>query len=299
MGYQTSHSNRLVDREGVDKLLKLFREGNLDRTKRKHHMLGTTNRQNAIAIFTALTAAGTLKPPPEGCSDLLAWFRPQLLALNADVQFPWYTDDILMKAEEADDDFVVDKIILQAGQHRLAAIQEYHAANEDEAWWPIRIHIDDDLDLACFETLRTNVTTIQFNLSDGERACQIWDYKMTIADLYTEKKRAQDRADNQRVKILQKQITDHEFALEVKMNEFGVGSKAKANGLLKPKEAFTNLSLTKAIVHACRHPGLARDFSFSALGEIQALRIQEVSLQHPPTLDSAERRVYERILSTS
>ena len=75
---------------------------------------------------------------------------------------------------------------------------------------------------------------------------------------------------------VEERIAQIEGAIEVKMSEFRPGSKAKANGLLPPKDIKSNLPFMHSIVKACRLPGLAREFSFAAIGEIQGLRITDV-----------------------
>jgi hypothetical protein len=85
---------------------------------------------------------------------------------------------------------------------------------------------------------------------------------------------------------MDRKIKDVENAIEVKMNEFSAGSRIKANGLLKPKDRMVLPNFVKTLVGCCRHPGLARNFSFAALGELQAYRISEVFSQNPEVYES-------------
>ena len=79
--------------------------------------------------------------------------------------------------EHLDSDNSTDRVLLQAGQHRLKVLAQWCENSPDEQWWPVKLC---DLSLASIETLRLNKTTIVLNLSSGERACQIWDYKQTV-----------------------------------------------------------------------------------------------------------------------
>ena len=67
-----------------------------------------------------------------------------------------------------------------------------------------------------------------------------------------------------------------EAAIEVKMSEFKAGSRAKATGLLRPKDIKANIPLVRSIIYVCHLLGLSREFSFAALGELQAMRIIDV-----------------------
>lgn len=107
---------------------------------------------------------------------------------------------------------------------------------------------------------------------------RVYDLKI-VPDLQN----AKGRADVDKIQKIDIDVAQIEGAIEVKMGEFKPGSKVKANGLLRPKDFKAGLPFTQSIVYACRLPGLARDFSFAALGELQGLRITDVS---PPSQKS-------------
>ena len=186
----TAHPNRLVDQEGVDQLVKEFTSGNCRRLDSDNHMKGTTDRANALVIFQTLAAAGLLTIPERGMivPDLFDYYKKQVLNLNQAADFPLLSPAAKAAAEQADPDISMDRVLLQAGQHRLKALSQWCEHSPDEQWWPIKLYIQEELSLASIETLRINKTTVVLDLSDGERACQIWDYKQDIKKLLEEKK---------------------------------------------------------------------------------------------------------------
>lgn len=289
-----AHSNRLVDQEGVDRLVQEFEAGNCRRLDPDNHMKATTTRENAIAIFETLACAGLLTMMSDGMkvSDVLEYYKKQVFGLNGKADYPLLSPAAKAAAEEVDVNTSIDRVMLQAGQHRLKALAQWCQHDVDEQWWPVKLYLHDELSLASIETLRINKTTVVLDLSDGERACQIWDYKHDIKRLMEQKnisslfyivnrKDARERADHAKVKAIENNISQIEAAIEVKMSEFKAGSRAKATGLLRPKDIKANFPLMQSIVQVCRLPGLARDFSFAALGELQALRITDVTSIFP------------------
>ena len=301
-----AHPNRMVDQDGVDQLLKEFEAGNCRRLHEDNHMRATTTKANAIAIFEALGTAGILSIPSSSrkLDDLLDHYKKQIFGLNQTAEFPLLSPASKESFEMSKPEGILERVLLQAGQHRLKALETWQADDPDEQWWPVKLYLAEHLSLASIETLRLNKTTVVFDLSDGERACQIWDYKQDVKRLTDERRvqsprhqsisdceNARGRADADRLTTIDREIAQIEGAIEVKMSEFKPGSKAKANGLLRPKDFKSNLHFVQSIVHACRLSGLARDFSFAALGEIQGLRITDVF----PSI-SKNSKVYVRIL---
>jgi hypothetical protein len=185
-----AHPNRMVDQDGVDQLLREFNAGNCRRLQEDNHMRGTTNCTNALAIFESLAAAGLLTVPEPGLKvrDHFEYYKKQILELNQKAEFPLLSPAAKAAAESHNPEISIDRVLLQAGQHRLKALEIWQAADPDEQWWPVRLYLHEDLSLASIETLRLNKTTIVLDLSDGERACQIWDYKQQVKTLLEDRK---------------------------------------------------------------------------------------------------------------
>jgi len=121
-------------------------------------------------------------------SDVLEYYKKQVLLLNGIADYPLLSPAAKAAAEELDANTSIDRVILQAGQHRLKALAQWCQYDADEPWWPVKLYIHEELSLASIETLRINKTTVVLDLSDGERACQIRDYKQDIKRLMEQKK---------------------------------------------------------------------------------------------------------------
>jgi hypothetical protein len=232
--------NRNVDQMAVKKLVARFSSG-LDRMNPRHHMTATIDPKDLPQFLAALEKT-----------------QEQLLQASAKQDYRLITEQIWNK-------FNGPRFILQAGQHRFAAI---HLIFDDETmkWWPIKIYIG-DLTLDALDRTRDNRNEVHTGLNDGERIMHIAKYQSKLDEL---KKELNDRGSE----VNTGEIEELTKSIRLKFEEFDAGSVPRA------KQIWDRPALRRAIIRALDIPGVRAGFSLSAMGDILTLRTMGVS--HPP-----------------
>jgi hypothetical protein len=254
-GSSSKVRNRSMNRKGVDKLKERFSE-NLDLLNPKHHMSATVDKRNAEKLLLAMKKS---RCEWADISEDFESLKRRLILENDLAIYPIVDVEVWNEAD-------CECLTLQAGQHRYAALEET-IEEEGRRCWPVRIYLT-PLSEKSLTRLRENVVEVQLAQSDGERFIQIIQYQHLEAEC--KGRMEESEVGSEEYTKAQAMATQAREAAEMKKKEFGNGSSSRAKAVLaRPKFAeilFNSLSM----------PALAEDFSFASMGELLALRCQEV-----------------------
>src|SRR4030095_10725400 len=106
--------NRSIDGSAIKKLVAKFGSG-LDRMNQRHHMSITIKPENLNKLLSALGTTLT-----------------QLREQSDQQEYVLITDEVW-------DKYGGKRFVLQAGQHRFAALQQV-MVNPVDRWWPARLY---------------------------------------------------------------------------------------------------------------------------------------------------------------
>lgn len=156
----TLAANRKLVSSATNVLVDEFETRGLKRDLMEHHMSATMPGQY---IQTLAEAFGL--PNIEGLKDKSAKGDYPLVtsAVNSTLHKEWKGS----------------KPILQGGQHRFAALEQF-LATEDERWWPVRLYNADIIGPTSLGHLRSNASVTHTALSDGRRFLLCYDFQQQI-----------------------------------------------------------------------------------------------------------------------
>jgi len=226
--------NRPVDSEAVKKLVEKFKTS-LNRMNRDNHIVVTID---AKKVEPLLKAFGTTAEDFRKSADAL--------------EYPLVTEGIISSCRGV-------RFVLQAGQHRLGAIEQLYP-NPADRWWPARVY-SQDLSLKALDRLRENVNVVHTGLSDGERFLHLMKYQESLDELDAKEDKTPDD---------EAKIDSFKEALANKFHEFDAGSGQRA------KQLWNRPLLRKAIINCLKIPGLRAQFSLTAMGDILTFRFMKV-----------------------
>jgi hypothetical protein len=251
-------SNRKVDNAWTKTLEAKFRENGLLRTTARHHMHVTTTQENLHRILTVLLGGVN---GFEGTANSFASLSTALKAINEQAECP----KLLPVLKEKDETIL--PLTCQAGQHRWKALEVYHNENAKELWWPCRIYLE-PISAHALARLRDNSRPPQLDLSDGERLLQFHCYQEEVKKIQDQLSKLY-RSDEPEVCVrLEARSRDAKGTAEELRSEFPSPTRLKT--LLKRPTIF------EGILAAVKIPALARDFSIGSIGDLLALKAEDV-----------------------
>jgi len=247
-------NNRLLNAKGV-KQLKDSLEANDDRWSEGNHMVATTTPENALKLWTVVKA--------DSRENTIAAFRDVLAehnnVVNTTERFPLVDRETWTIAG-------CEKLVLQSGQHRFAAVAEFRS-EEKERWWPVKIYLE-PVSEAALTRLRQNVSIVSLPQSDGERFLHLVKYRMLEERLNGQLLQLLAGSEDHRFKISQRDNVRE--TQRMKVQEFSAGSSTRV------KQILQRPALLMALYAVALIPALGELLKFSPMGEILALRCQEV-----------------------
>jgi hypothetical protein len=231
--------NRAIDANGVKKLVEKFYVG-LDRMNPRHHMTVTLAKGNFDKLLQALKMTSE-----------------EFIQCHTKQDYPLLTEQIFDQYSGVLGGALP---ILQAGQHRFAALDTMFPSEEDR-WWPVRVY-SDDVSLDALDRLRENVNDVHTGLNDGERLLHIYKY---------EERKQEILGDKGLTEVTKRtKISDLEQAQRLKFSEYDAGSHARAY------QVWERVKLREAVVRALRIPGLRACLSFASMGDALSWRMMKV-----------------------
>jgi hypothetical protein len=176
----------------------------------------------------------------------------QLKNASAKEDYPLITPEIWGQ-------FNGNRFVLQAGQHRFAALAQTRKHIYDR-WWPTRLYLS-TMSIDALFRLRENLNEVHKGLNHGERLLRFVEYqrRMDSVPFFA----AQELEESDEWLKLNE-------LLKLEMKGFGPGSYSRA------KQVWSNQSFRKAIVNALKIPGVRASFCLGSLREIMTLNCLSV-----------------------
>jgi len=231
--------NRRVDSAAVKKLCTKFAT-NLDRSDSRHHMKVTIDKNDVTKLMKALNMTKT-----------------QLRNTLITCDYPLINPALWNQYKGT-------RLVLQAGQHRFAALKEL-MPDQGEQWWPAQIYAE-PLSLDALDRLRSNTNEVHTALNDGERFLHLSLYQKQLDEIEASNRRYTEEGIAEKSKLNR--------TIKLKFDEFDPGSIARAQQL------WNRPGLRNAVADALEIPGLAATLSLAAFGDILSLRIMNVKIKY-------------------
>jgi len=153
------------------------------------------------------------------------------------------------------------RFVLQAGQHRYAALNIVFQ-DPAERWWVVRLYAS-DLSLDALTRLRENVNEVHTALNDGERLLHLGRYQSRLDEFMRDPIVSQSSEG-------QRNIVELDKSIQLKFQEFDASSVPRA------RQLFNRLSFRRAILSALEIPGIRAGFSLGSMSDSLGYRAMAV-----------------------
>ena len=157
------------------------------------------------------------------------------------------------------------KPVLQGGQHRFAALNEF-LVHESDRWWPIRLYNADIVTATSLGHLRSNAAVAHTALSDGRRFLLCFDYQTQI-DAYIQRGLNRLNEDDAR------KYTDLNEAYQLEVSRYVTASKRRHEQVWARIELRDSLASIMTTI-----PEMTNLFKLPALNDLLSCRCQKVPL---------------------
>jgi hypothetical protein len=229
--------NRALEATAIANLVKRFQTAGLERIDPRNFMTATISPEELSRFL-----------------ESIGMTNEQLKNASANEDYPLITPEIWGQ-------FNGSRFVLQAGQHRFAALAQIRPDINDR-WWPTRLYLS-TISIDAIFRLRENLNEVHKGLNDGEKLLRLAEYQRGLDDL-PEWGRGRTRAQDEECAKL-----TGLFRLE--MTGFGPGSYSRA------KRVWAKESFREAILSALKIPGVRATFCLGGLREIMTLQCLSVS----------------------